>query len=116
MSFAIAGDAPVATAIRIQQSAIDNPKSVDPLVGLLNEDGQLFHHVLSLSDRADHAHARGRTPFLRHALASMATPTLGVGATRKIAPINFTQLVFVQPRFTGAINVVAVIEHETGPV
>src|SRR6266496_945069 len=46
----------------------------------------------------------------------MAAPALDIGAPREITPIDLGQLVLVQPRFTGAVDVVAVIEHETGPV
>src|SRR5437762_6585931 len=101
--------------------AMLNPKSeirnlIDPLVALRNEDGQLFHHVLSLSDCADHAHTRSGEPFLRHFLTGMTAPALRVGMASKNVPIDFRKLAIMQPRFTSAINVVAVIEHETCPV
>src|SRR5580704_3459177 len=98
-----------------------NPNSeirnlVYPLVALRNKDGQLLHHVLSLSNGANHVDARCDVPFLRHFLTGMAAPTLRVGAASKNAPIDFRKLAIMQPRFTSAINVVAVIEHETRPV
>src|SRR4030095_10355785 len=40
-------------AMLSRKSRIENRKLIDPLIGLRNEDGQLFHHVLSLSDRAN---------------------------------------------------------------
>src|SRR5206468_1766329 len=81
-----------------------------------NEDWQFFHHELSLSDCANHVHTRGGVPFLRHFLTGMAAPALRVGVASKNAPIDFRKLAIMQPRFTSAINVVAVIEHETCPV
>src|SRR5580765_5829479 len=98
------------------KSKTENRKSklIDPPVGLRNEDGQLFHHVLSLSDRADHARAGRSVPFFRHALARMTAPALDESATREIAPTDLGQLVLVQPRFTSAIDVIAIIKHETG--
>ena len=54
--------------------------------------------------------------FCDIALAGVAAPALDVSATRENAPIDFGQVVFVQPRFTRAVDVVAVIEHETRPV
>src|SRR6266480_8007578 len=103
----------------IDKSGVGQSKikhSVHPLVRLRNKDGQLFHHVLSLSDRADHAHARGRMPFLRHLFASVATPAFNKGIPRKNAAVDLRQLAVVQPRFAGAIDIAAVVEHKTGSV
>ena len=55
-------------------------------------------------------------PLLGHALAGMAAPTPDVGPVRESAPIEFAQLILVQPRFRCAVEHVAVIEHETGPI
>ena len=90
--------------------------SVHPLVVLRNEDGQLFHHVLGLADRADHACAGGSVPIIAHLLAGVAAPAFDVGVARKDVAIDFVQLCFVQPGFTRAIDIVAVIEHKTGLV
>ena len=49
-------------------------------------------------------------------LAGMAAPALDVSAARERTSIDLFQIVFVQPGFTRAIDVVAVIEHETRPV
>ena len=46
----------------------------------------------------------------------MTAPTLNVGVARENPPIDFGKIVFVQPGFTGAFDIVAVIEHETRPV
>src|SRR6202040_567370 len=89
---------------------------IHPLITLGNKDGQFFHHVLGFADRTDHVRAGGAVPLLRHLLAGVAAPTLDVSATRKNAATDLCQLGVVQPRFTGAVDVVAVIEHETGPV
>ena len=99
-----------------RQSKIGNRKLIHPLAALGNEDWQFFHHELSFSERADHVRAGGAVPFLGHALAGMTTPTLDIGATREIPPVNLGQLALVQPRFAGAIDVAAVVEHETSPV
>src|SRR5260370_31302807 len=99
------------TATRDPQSPIRN--SVHPLAALRNKDRQFLHHELRFSKRADHMGACGPIPFLRHALADMATPTPDVSAAREIPPIDFGQLILVQPRFAGAVDVVAVIEHKT---
>src|SRR5437660_10088509 len=98
----------------VAQSNIEHP--VHPLVCRRNKDVPLFHHVLSLSDGADHAHARGRMPFLRHLFASVATPAFNEGIPRKNAAFDLRQLAVVQPGFAGAIDVAAVVEHEAGPV
>ena len=52
--------------------------------------------------------------FLDMFLAGVAAPALDVSATSENPPIDFGQIVFVQPGFTGALDIVAVIEHETG--
>ena len=102
----------------IQSSGFLRPSSfsINPLVALRNEDGQLLHHVLSLSDRANHVHTRSGVPFLRHFLTGMTAPALCVGVASKNAPIDFSKLAIMQPRLTSAVDVVAVIEHETRPV
>src|ERR687889_549861 len=46
----------------------------------------------------------------------MTAPALDVSASRKGTAIDLFQIVFVQPRFARAVDVVAVIEHETRPV
>jgi len=99
-----------------RQPKIGNRKLIHPLAALGNEDRQFLHHELRFADCADHVGASGAVPFLGHALAGMTTPTLDVGATREIPPVNLGQLAFVQPRFAGAIDVAAVIEHETSSV
>ena len=51
--------------------------------------------------------------FLDMLLAGVAAPALDVSAARENTPIDLFQIVFVQPGFTSAFDVVAVIEHET---
>src|SRR6266699_4699471 len=95
---------------------IGNRKLINPLAVFGNENRQFFHHELGFPKRADHVRASRAIPFLRHALAGMAAPTFAVGITREIAPPDLAQLVLVQPRFTCAVDVIAIIEHETGPI
>src|SRR6266516_5773513 len=99
-----------------RQSKIGNRKLIHPLAALGNEDWQFLHHELSFADCANHMGTGGTVRFLGHALTGMTTPTLDIGATREIPPVNLGQLAFVQPRFAGAIDVAAVIEHETSSV
>jgi hypothetical protein len=99
-----------------RQSKIGNQKLIHPSAVLRSEDRQFFHHELSLTDGADHVGAGRCVPFLGHALAGVAAPTLYVSATREGTTIDLFQVVFVQPGFTRAIDVVAVIEHETRAV
>src|SRR6266516_408072 len=99
-----------------RKSKIENRKLIDPLAAFGNENRQFFHHELRFPKGADHVCAGGTIPFLRRALAGMAAPTLDVGVTREIAPLDLGQLVLVQPRFACAVDVVAVSEHETGPI
>src|SRR6266568_5670906 len=99
-----------------RKSKIENRKLIHPLTTVGNEDRQFLHHELRFPNGTNHVRARGAVPFLGHALAGMTAPTPDVSAAREIAPIDLGQLVLVQPRFTGTIDVVAVIEHETSPV
>ena len=99
-----------------RKSAIGNQKLVHPPAVLRNEDRQFFHHELGLADGANHACPSSRVPLPGHFLAGVAAPALDVGAASENPPIDFGQVVFVQPGFTGALDIVAVIEHETGPV
>jgi len=46
----------------------------------------------------------------------VAAPAFDVGVAVENAAIDFGQLAIVQPRFTSAVDIVAVIEHETGPI
>ena len=95
------------------KSQIGNRKLVDPPAVLRNEDRQFFHHELGLADGANHMCPGRGVPFLGHALAGVAAPALDVSAACEGTATDFGQLVFVQPGFTRAVDVVAVIEHET---
>src|SRR4030095_12394489 len=90
--------------------------SINPLVRRRNEHRQFFHHVLRLSDGADHTDACGGVPFFRHFSPGMAAPALGVGAAGENVTVDLRQLAIMQPRLAGALDVIAVIEHETRPV
>ena len=98
------------------KSAIGNQKLVHPPAVVGSEDRQFFHHELGLADGANHACPGRRVPLLGHFLAGVAAPALDVSATSEDATIDFGQVVIVQPRFTSALDVVAVIEHETGAI
>ena len=99
-----------------RKSAIGNQKLVHPPAVVRNEDRQFFHHELRLPDGSDHACPSGGVPFLGHFLAGVAAPALNVGVAGENPAIDFGQVVIVQPGFTRALDVVAVIEHETGAV
>ena len=99
-----------------RKSKIENRKLIHPLAAVGNEDREFFHHELGFAERADHVRARGRMPFLRHLFASVATPAFDEGISRKNATFDLRQLAVVQPGFACAIDIIAVIEHETGPV
>ena len=99
-----------------RQSQIGDRKLVNPPAILGTEDRQFFHHELGLANGANHVGAGRCVPFLGHALAGMAAPALDVSAAREGTAIDLFQIVFVQPGFTRAIDVVAVIEHETSSV
>src|SRR5215831_3862030 len=96
------------------QSQISN--SVNPPAAVRDEDRQFFHHELGLADGADHMGAGRCEPFLRHALTGVAAPTLATSAPREGMATDLFQIVFMQPRLTSAINIVAVIEHEAGAI
>src|SRR5206468_11442331 len=104
----------VAMLIRNRKSEIGN--LVNPLAAFGNEDRQFFHHELGFAKRANHVCASGRAPFLRHLLAGVAAPALDVSVACKNTTIDFCRVVFVQPGFTSAIDVVAVVKHETRAV
>ena len=99
-----------------RQSKIGNRKLINPLAAFGNKDWQFFHHELGFADGANHAGACGRVPFFRHFFAGVAAPAFDVRVARENSPIDFGKLAVVQPRFTSAVDVVAVIEHETGAV
>src|SRR6266550_1536055 len=101
-------------SIANRKSAIQ--KLIHPSAVLRSEDWQFFHHELGLADRANHVCPSRGVPFLRHALAGVAAPALDVSTAREGTAIDLFQIVFVQPGFTSAIDVVAVIEHETSAV
>ena len=101
---------------RASFTEIGNRKLINPLAVFGNENRQFFHHELGFPKRADHVRASRAIPFLRHALAGMTTPTPDVSAAREIPPIDFGQLILVQPRFASAVDIVAVIEHKTGAI
>src|SRR5204863_2281581 len=98
------------------QSKIGNRKLINPLDAFGNKDWQFYHHELGFANGANHARAGRGIPFFRHLFAGVAAPAFDVRVARESPPINFRQLAIVQPRFTSAVDVVAVIEHETGAV
>ena len=87
-----------------------------PSAALRDENRQFFHHELSLTECANHARAGSGIPLFRHLFARMTTPALAISMLRECVAIDFRQIAVVQPGFTGAIDVVAVIEHETSAV
>src|SRR5262249_48695351 len=74
------------------------------------------HHELSLPEGADHFCPGGAIPPLAHLFAGVAAPALDVSVARKTVAVDLPQLRFVQERFRRAVDVAAVIEHETGPI
>src|SRR5262249_29959307 len=110
-----------ATKRSLLESAILNPNSefrnlVDPLAPVGNEDWQFFHHELRFTEGADHSHARSSVPFFRHFFTGMTAPAFGIGVTSENMAINLSRIVFMQPGFTSAVDIVAVIEHEARSV
>ncbi len=110
-------------AYRLMEDAMLNPKSaighqklVHPPAIIRSEDRQFFHHELGFADGANHACPSSRVPLPGHFLAGVAAPALDVSATSEDATIDFGQVVIVQPGFTSALDVIAVIEHETGAI
>src|SRR5205814_10437027 len=99
-----------------RKSAIGTRKSVNPPAVFGNKDRQFFHHELRLPEGADHVGASRGVPLLRHALARVAAPALNVSAACEGTATDLFQIVFMQPGLTSAIDVVAVIEHETSTV
>src|ERR1051325_7275645 len=93
-----------------------SPRSINPSSPFRNEDRQFFHHELGLAKGPNHMRSSRGVPFFRHALAGVAAPALGVSATGEGMAIDLLQIILVQPRFTRAVDVVAVIEHETRAV
>src|SRR5260370_24057181 len=89
---------------------------IHPLAAFGNEDRQFFHHELGFAKCADHMRAGRYVPFPRHLLAGVAAPALHVSAACENTAIDFCRVVFVQPGFTSAVNVVAVVKHETRTV
>ena len=98
------------------QIEIGNRKLIHPPAIIRSEDRQFFHHKLGLSNCSDHTDPCGGVPFFRHFLAGVAAPALNVRMAVEDPPIDFGQVVIVQPGFTSAFDVVAVIEHETGAI
>src|SRR4029077_16206112 len=86
----------------------------DPLATGRCEDRQFFHHILRLAERADHAGPGRRVPPGAHLLAGMTAPALNISVTGENKGFDLAKVLFVQPRFAGAVDVVAVIEHEAG--
>src|SRR5436305_1035160 len=98
------------------QSKISNRKSVHPPAALRNEDRQLFIHELSFTERAPHMHAGCFPPVDAHLFTCVTAPALHERVTRKHPTIDFVELRFMQPRFGGAVDYVAVVEHEAGSI
>ena len=98
------------------KSTIKPQTSVHPFAAFGNENGQFFIHKLRFADRAPHASAGGSMPIPAHFFAGVAAPALHECAFGKNAPVDFRKVGFVQPRFGGAVNHVAIIEHEARPI
>src|SRR5438477_10655908 len=77
---------------------------VGPLAFRRRENRQFFHHELGFADRPDHMRAGGSIPSSRHAFPSVAAPAFDISAAGKIASVDPGQILFVQPRFAGAID------------
>lgn len=99
-----------------RQSKIDNRQLIDPLAILRSEDGQFVIHKLRFANRANHVCPGRAPPFLRHLLAGVTAPALDVSTAGENPAMDLAEIVFVQPRLRGAVEVAAVIKHETGSV
>jgi hypothetical protein len=55
-------------------------------------------------------------PILAHFFAGVAAPAFHECAFGENAPVDFRKVGFVQPRFGGTVDHVAIIEHEARPI
>src|SRR5207302_4333486 len=85
-----------------------------PFAARRSENGKFLHHELSCPEGADHLCAGGAIPPLAHFLTGVAAPALDVSVARKNGAVDLPQLRFVEKRLGRAVDVAAVIEHETG--
>src|SRR5207302_2477131 len=85
-----------------------------PFAARRSENGKFLHHELSFPEGADHFCAGGAIPPLTHLFAGVAAPALDVSVAREDRAVDLSELGFVKERFRRAVDVAAVIEHETG--
>src|SRR5437764_15494010 len=104
------------TRAALLKSTIKPPTAVDPFAACGGEDGQFLIHELGLAERAPHARAGRSVPIPAHFLAGVAAPAFHEWAFGKNTPVDFRKIGFVQPRFGGTVDHVAIIEHEARPI
>src|SRR5438477_13102550 len=104
------------TRAALLKSRIKRQPSVHPFTAFGCKNGQFFVHKLGLADRAPHARAGRSVPIPAHFLAGVAAPAFHEWAFGKNTPVDFRKIGFVQPRFGGTVDHVAIIEHEARPI
>src|SRR5438105_13000000 len=104
------------TRAALLKSRIKPQPSVHPLTAFGCKNGQFFVHKLGLADRAPHARARRSVPILAHFFAGVAAPAFHECAFGENVSVDFRKVGFVQPRFGGTVDHVAIIEHEARPI
>jgi len=72
--------------------------------------------VVGAADGADHLLAGSLAPEGTHALAGMASPALDEGTGGEVSAVDLTQFGLVKPGFGTTVDLIAIIEHETGTV
>ena len=72
--------------------------------------------VVGGSDGADHPLAGGLAPQGAHALSGVAAPALDESPRGKSGTIDQVEFRLVEPCLGGAVDLVAVVEHEAGSV
>ena len=87
---------------------------VRPLPARRGDDRQFIRHVLRFADDSPHAQTGRIAPFLRHHFAGVTAPAPHRRVAGKDAAIDLRELTLMQERFRRAVDVAAVVEHETG--
>ena len=72
--------------------------------------------VVGGADRPDHALARRFPPEGTHAFTGVAAPALDEGMGGKNPAVDLLKLGFMQACLGTAVDLVAIVEHETGTV
>ena len=88
--------------------------SIHPFSTFGSENGQFVVHELRFADCAPHPDAGRVVPIFAHLFPGMTTPAFNERSPGEGAAVDLLQIVLVHPGFGGAVDHVAIIEHETG--